>query len=78
MKKINIRLNSTDGSRLYPSDYILKVNKNITADGIEKFIEVFKQENEDYFLEDIADAIAEHFRGKIKLVSFNPEVETTV
>ena len=76
--KINIRLNSTDGSELFPDDYVLTLNTEVPAKSIEDFIETFKDENEDYQVHEVADAIEEHFNGSIECVTFAPDIDVIV
>jgi spore coat polysaccharide biosynthesis protein SpsF (cytidylyltransferase family) len=75
---IKIRLNTTNGSELYPEDYILTVDKATDTAKIESFIDAYKKENADYYTEDVANAIAEHFGGSIKCITFSPDVDVIV
>lgn len=78
MFNVNIRLSTTDGHELYPDDYVLTTDKNVAAEEVERFIQTYNEENEDYQTSDVAEAIAEQFKGKIECVTFSPKVDVVI
>ena len=79
MKKIKITISTTNGSELYSENFMFTVeNESITPQMVESFIEQFKNENTDYYTDDLLNDLTMHFSGNIENVTFNPDVDVII
>lgn len=75
---MNIRLSTTNGEELYPEDFLLTTTDPVEPELVELVIEQFKEQNDDYYVNDVIEHILDHTGGKIESVEFVPDVDMIV